>query len=707
MPSFKSLPDHYSSRVYAGVLGKIIGVYLGRPFEGWTYEAIRERFGEIDRYVHEDLGQPLVVTDDDISGTFTFLRALEDYDFSPDLTPEQIGQTWLNYLIEKRTVLWWGGMGASTEHTAYLRLKHGMKAPQSGSMSTNGKVVAEQIGAQIFIDGWGMLFPGDPATAADFARRAASVSHDGEAIYGAQVVAAMVAAAFTATSIEQVIEAGLSQIPSDCVIAQVIRDLRSWKASGKDWRAAFAEVQANYGYDKFGGGCHIVPNHAIVILALLYSDGNFTLGLKIANTCGWDTDCNSANVGAVLGILVGHKAINADYDWCGPVADRLYLPTADGGRCVSNAVTEALHIVNAARQLRGIRPIQPIGKFTFPFAGSKMGFDCVEGPGKVIGGGPRGLQVDLERLRPDAYVRITTEALPWTHGRQSGGYGLFASPTLYPGQTLRAAVSAAGETTGQVKARLVVGVANAEDGVDYVVGPVASIPQLPDLETGDLWQEVGVSDLEALLEWKLPSCGGQPIVEVGIDILSSEVVSGDVHLRYLTWDGTPETTFIPAPGKAWREAWVLGVDDWPNWGDQYILIQNEGTGLLIQGTREWADYGFKCAVTPHLCEETGVAVRVQGMRRYYALVLTRSHKLQLVKELDGRAVLAEKEWRWEFDDTVELDLRCQGDRLMGFVNNEQVFDVQDAQNPLQSGAIALLVKEGRTNFSPPTVFMIK
>ena len=28
--------DHkYLERVYAGVLGKIIGVYLGRPFEGW------------------------------------------------------------------------------------------------------------------------------------------------------------------------------------------------------------------------------------------------------------------------------------------------------------------------------------------------------------------------------------------------------------------------------------------------------------------------------------------------------------------------------------------------------------------------------------------------------------------------------------------------------------------------------------------------
>ena len=68
---------NYQQQVYAGVLGKIIGVYMGRPFEGWPKAKIEERFGRIDRYVHEDLGKPLVVADDDISGTFTFVRALE------------------------------------------------------------------------------------------------------------------------------------------------------------------------------------------------------------------------------------------------------------------------------------------------------------------------------------------------------------------------------------------------------------------------------------------------------------------------------------------------------------------------------------------------------------------------------------------------------------------------------------------------------
>ena len=71
----RTLPGDYAERVYAGVLGKLIGVYLGRPVEGWTYDRITAVHGEVDRYIHESRGMPLVVTDDDVSGTFTFLRS--------------------------------------------------------------------------------------------------------------------------------------------------------------------------------------------------------------------------------------------------------------------------------------------------------------------------------------------------------------------------------------------------------------------------------------------------------------------------------------------------------------------------------------------------------------------------------------------------------------------------------------------------------
>jgi hypothetical protein len=120
-----------------------------------------------------------------VSGTFTFVRALAEHGVSADLTAEEIGKTWLNSIIENRSILWWGGDGNSTEHTAWLNLKRGVKAPHSGSIATNGRAVAEQIGAQIFIDGWALVAPGQPRLAAKFAEAAGSVSHDGEAVHAA------------------------------------------------------------------------------------------------------------------------------------------------------------------------------------------------------------------------------------------------------------------------------------------------------------------------------------------------------------------------------------------------------------------------------------------------------------------------------------------------------------------------------------------
>jgi ADP-ribosylglycohydrolase len=275
------LPTDYADRVYAGVLGKIIGVYLGRPVEGWTYEAIQERIGDIDDYIHDRLGQPLVVTDDDITGTFTFVRAMADHGHDPDITPREIGESWLDYLIEERTILWWGGLGNSTEHTAYLRLKAGIPAPASGSIAQNGQVVAEQIGAQIFIDGWSMLHPGDPDAAADLARRAAQVSHDGVAVHAAQVLAAMEAQAFVEGDLDRLFDVGVAQIPPDSIIRRLIDDLRDWRIGEPDWRATRRRIVERYGYDRYGGNVHVVPNHALMAMSLLYGDGDFSRTLSI------------------------------------------------------------------------------------------------------------------------------------------------------------------------------------------------------------------------------------------------------------------------------------------------------------------------------------------------------------------------------------------------------------------------------------------
>jgi ADP-ribosylglycohydrolase len=711
------LPSDYPERVYAGVLGKIIGVYLGRPFEGWTYERIMAELGEITGYVHERLGVPLVVTDDDISGTFTFLRALPDHRNSLDLTPAQIGQTWLNYIIERRSILWWGGLGNSTEHTAYLRLKHGIPAPESGSIARNSKVVAEQIGAQIFIDGWAMVCPGDPERAADLARRAGSVSHDGEAIYGAQSLAAMEAQAFVEFDVARLLDVALRVIPANSLIARLIQDIREWHAGEPDWHVARARIAERYGYDRYGGGVHMIPNHALIILGLLYGAGDFGQSLRIANTSGWDTDCNSGNLGCLLGIRGGLAALENGYDWRGPVADRLYLPTADAGRAITDAITETYAIVNIGRALAGELPLAPKegARFHFSLPGSVQGWRTQAGdialanvPGQSRLG-ERSLALRYQ-LQPGQVGRAATptfippEALGFTH------YMLDAAPTLYPGQTVRATVSAGSSNPAPVRVRLYLshytggemaaaqraaperiqrGASMAEDVLLQVDGPEAIV------EPGR----------EATLTWRIPDTGADPVAEIGLTLTADHPAMGVVYLDALTWEGVPSVTFTRPShgGTAWRRAWANAIDQYDaRWPEPFRLVQNEGTGLLITGTRGWTDYSVSSAITPHLVAACGLAARVQGLHRYYALLLAPGIA-RLVKALDSETVLAEAPFPWQFDETHTLRLSVSGNRVVAAIDDSTLFDVTDREQPLLDGGIALLCTEGRIATDAVTV----
>src|ERR1700726_3131923 len=88
----------------------------------------------------------------------------------------------------------------------------------SSSLSCGG--AATQIGAQIFIDGWALVAPGKPRLAARLAEAAASVSHDGESVNAAKLLAAMEAEAFLSADIDHLLDVGLTVIPGNSLIAR-------------------------------------------------------------------------------------------------------------------------------------------------------------------------------------------------------------------------------------------------------------------------------------------------------------------------------------------------------------------------------------------------------------------------------------------------------------------------------------------------------
>jgi ADP-ribosylglycohydrolase len=680
-----SLPKDYAERVYAGVLGKIIGVYVGRPFEGWSYEHIMKELGEIDYYVNDRLPwkPPLVVTDDDITGTFTFLRALPDYGNSLDLDPAQIGQTWLNYIIENETILWWGGFGNSTEHTAFQRLKSGTKAPESGSLALNGKIIAEQIGAQIFIDGWAMVAPGNPELAADLAKRAASVSHDGEAIYASQVLAAMESQAFVEADINKLLDVGVSFIPKDSVIYRMIADIRELHAAESDWHKGRAQMARLYNYENYGGNCHMVPNHGLIILGLLYGDSDFNKSMLVVNTAGWDTDCNSGNLGCLLGIKDGLTTFDHGNDWRGPVADRLYMPASDGGRSISDAVIETQEIVNIGRSLAGKEPYKPKNgaRFHFEYPGSVQGFrpaDDTTQLENVSGYSQAGEYTLKVSFTDQGSISTPTFILPDELGME--GYKLLASPTLYSGQRVKAAFNVDQET----KVKLFIKVYNKDDKLDIVYGSEKTL----------------ATDSYAEFEWVIPNTHGQPIAEIGLECKGE---TGNLYLDYLSWEGAPDVTLTRPfganepwnPPLIWRQAWVKAMDIWEyRWAEPYRLVQNEGRGLIMHGTREWKDYEVEADITPWLMEAAGIGARVQGLKRFYALQLVNGKKVRLLKALDGDTVLVEKDFDWETYGTYQLKLQVSGNQIRAWVDDVLQFEVVDEGTPLNSGGVAYVVDQG-------------
>jgi len=271
------------------------------------------------------------------------------------------------------------------------------------------------------------------------------------------------------------------------------------------------------------------------------------------------------------------------------------------------------------------------------------------------------------------------------------GYGLLASPTLYPGQVVRAGVAAERGNPTPVTCRLYARVYGADDGLMRVYGPEIVLP--PGADAG--------------FEWRMEDTGGNPIAELGVEISALQRADGAVYLDYLTWDGAPDVVLTrPADGGTmWRRAWVDGLDhpggSW--WPEPYRLVQNRGRGLLIQGTREWMDYRVTADVTPHMVKAAGVGARVQGLHRYYALLLCSDGQARLIKALDGDAVLAAADFPWNLGITCELCLEVVGIYMRAWIDERLLFEVDDRERPLAGGGVALICEEGRTATQAVTV----
>lgn len=323
-------PARLYDRIYGGWLARTAGCVLGKPIEaGWPknkvirYLKLANAYpltnyiprimplpAEFDlnpepdgTFLGEIKGAP---HDDDTDYTFLALHLIESYGL--DFSTVQVATEWLTHLTYFRIY--------TAERAAYRNLICSI-APEEAAEYLNP--VREFIGGRIRADLYGFIAPARPELAASLAFKDVTLSHTKNGIYGAMLWAAMIAWAFTSENMEEIIRVGLSQIPRNCRLAEAVQDTLVIHQEIEDWEVAYERLLLKYGnYHP----AHTINNTIWCLLALLYGELDLTRSLAIAAMCGMDTDCNCANVGSVLGVILGASAIPEH--WTAPLQDTLF-----------------------------------------------------------------------------------------------------------------------------------------------------------------------------------------------------------------------------------------------------------------------------------------------------------------------------------------------------------------------------------------------
>jgi len=330
----QTAPSNMEDKLLGAWMGRICGCMLGKPIEGIrsdelipflketenyplhryilrsdiTEETLKKyKFPfSIDCYADEADGMP---PDDDTNYMVLYQEIIEKY--GRDFTSADVAKTWLNSQPKDAY--------CTAERVAYCNLVNGFAPPQSAIYQN---AYREWIGAQIRGDYFGYINPGNPELAAEMAWRDACISHVKNGIYGEMFAAAMLSVASQTENIRDILLAGLAEIPHTSRLYKDVMSVLQGFESGVSADACFKTIHEKYDEHTSHGWCHTIPNAMIVAAALLYGGGDYAKSICMAVETAFDTDCNAATVGSVLGMAYG-SAIIPEY-WAKPINNTLH-----------------------------------------------------------------------------------------------------------------------------------------------------------------------------------------------------------------------------------------------------------------------------------------------------------------------------------------------------------------------------------------------
>ena len=286
---FKLNKTEYLDKLHACWIGKNVGGTIGAPYEGG-----RELL-DVSGFASKS-GEPL--PNDDLDLQLVWLAAMEQVG-ADRLDTNALAGYWLDCLPP-----YWNEYGICKTN---LRL--GLLPPMSGEVDNDRWKTSN--GAWIRSEIWASLAPGLPAVAVKYAVADAMVDHGVSEGTEAEVfTATLQSLAYVERDIRRLIEAALSCIPADGMVARTVRLVMECYDDGVDYREARERVVA---FNSELGWFQAPGNIGFVVIGLLYGEGDFKKSVIYAVNCGDDTDCTAATVGATLGIIGGVSAIPRDW----------------------------------------------------------------------------------------------------------------------------------------------------------------------------------------------------------------------------------------------------------------------------------------------------------------------------------------------------------------------------------------------------------
>ena len=246
--------------------------------------------------------------DDDTNYTVLSQQLIDRY--SRDFTSYDMSRIWLS--LQPKDAY------CTAERVAFCNFVKGYTPPSSAVYKNPYR---EWIGAQIRGDYFGYINPGNPELAAEMAWRDAAVSHVKNGIYGEMFIAAMLACAAVTDSIEDIILGGLAEIPATSRLYEAMMHILTAYKTGVSAETWFANLHERWDEHSQHDWCHTISNAEIVAACLLYGDGDYGKSICMAVEAGFDTDCNGATVGSILGMRDGSKTVGDE--WTAPINGKL------------------------------------------------------------------------------------------------------------------------------------------------------------------------------------------------------------------------------------------------------------------------------------------------------------------------------------------------------------------------------------------------